>query len=355
MLGRRFSDRTVFACLVAVHFLVSGGWKIFPDLVASYPFLSGDSHDWIANGLFLAGHDVVYTARPPLLPLVLAALSSLSLLDLYPVLAQLLVHGTAVGLFALLRLDTSRRVAGVVAAAWLLDTTWLKLTLPVMADVPAACLLFWALYCWRGGGLLRAGLFAGLAAVTQPLAFLVAFPVALTVWITRQPEVERWRLGTAGLLFVLPTLAWVVVKKLFVGVVGDMSLRHWSLLRLHFDSVDFYASALVAFVGLPALVGILLGGVALGRRALRRDAWSLLLLTTLGTILTFFVFLYDFEAARFLAHVYPLLAVLLAEGLQGLKGRAQGVACVVILVWAVLPSPGTAATPRCRTIGRAHV
>ena len=36
------------------------------DLNLTYPFVGGDSHDWIANGLRLAGEDVRYSGRPPL-------------------------------------------------------------------------------------------------------------------------------------------------------------------------------------------------------------------------------------------------------------------------------------------------
>ena len=45
------------------------GWRLVPhDLVLTYPFLGGDSLDWIANGLFWAGHPTRFSGRPPLLP-----------------------------------------------------------------------------------------------------------------------------------------------------------------------------------------------------------------------------------------------------------------------------------------------
>src|SRR5881628_1542732 len=69
-------------CLLRLALLVPA------DLNLTYPFVGGDSHDWIANGLRLAGEDVRYSGRPPLLPLVIALLHRLSALSWLPLLLQ---------------------------------------------------------------------------------------------------------------------------------------------------------------------------------------------------------------------------------------------------------------------------
>lgn len=70
----------------------------YPDLALHYPFAGGDAWDWIANGLRIAGHDVRYSGRPPLLPLLLAALERLSALAAFPALNLLALPVACAGL-----------------------------------------------------------------------------------------------------------------------------------------------------------------------------------------------------------------------------------------------------------------
>lgn len=338
-------DLAAFSALVLLHFLAFSRMLIYPDLIFSYPFTGGDSPDWIANALFLAGHDVTYTARPPLLPVLLAALNRLALLDFYPLLAQFLAHSTICGLYGLLRLDYSKLIAGIVATAWLMNTTWLKLSLPLMADVPAACLLFWCVFFWRRSDHAQAGLLGGLSAVTQPVALVLAAPVLLTLILFRRQDLTCRRFLVGGLLFVAPTGLWLLFKKALVGQLGDVSsLRHWSLLIPHLDSVGYYAYAAGAFVGPIAMVGILLGSLSFLRRA-RRDPWCFFLLAVIATILAFFVLLYNFNSLRFLAYVFPLSAVLLAEGLHRLPRFGKRLLLPAVLIWAIIPAPSSAPDP----------
>ncbi len=116
----------------------------YPDLNLDYPFVDGDSHDWIANGLHYAGHAVRFSARPPLLPLALAALDGLGALAWWPVLALLLFLATVAGFYDLAARLVPPAAAFVAALVVLLDASVLGLTLEVMADVPAACLLLWS-------------------------------------------------------------------------------------------------------------------------------------------------------------------------------------------------------------------
>src|SRR5204862_244837 len=68
-------------------------------LSLTYPFAGGDSYDWIANGLRLAGEDVRYSGRPPLLPGVIALLHRLSALSWLPLLLQGLFLATVLVLY----------------------------------------------------------------------------------------------------------------------------------------------------------------------------------------------------------------------------------------------------------------
>lgn len=71
----------LLAALAAVEFLFLSSGLIYPDPILNYPFPGGDTQDWIANGLFYIGQDVRYSARPPLLPLVLAGLHQAGVME----------------------------------------------------------------------------------------------------------------------------------------------------------------------------------------------------------------------------------------------------------------------------------
>ncbi len=332
----------LFAALVVVHFLFLTSRLLVPDLILNYPFMGGDSLDWVSTGLFYAGNDVRYTSRPPLLPVVIAGLSALSALDLLPVLIQVLTHVTSLGLFRLLCLDYSRSLAWIVSATWLMNGNWLRLSFDVMADVPAACLLTWAVISWRRSGSARpgyalTGLFGGLSAITQQLALLLPVVVMLTLLAFRRRDLASRPLLLGAVLFVAPTGLWLLWMRRALSLAGD-DLSHWGLLRFHTDSIGHYLYQYVAFVGLPATVGILLGITSFLRR-MRNEPWCFFVLSLQVVTGAFFVLLYDFNSLRFLAYVFPLSAVLLAEGLSRLRRPTTALSLALLtFVWA-LPFP----------------
>jgi hypothetical protein len=87
------------------------------DLNLTYPFMDGDSWEWIANGLRLAGEDVRYSGRAPLLPLAVALLHRLSALSWLPVLLQGLFVATVLAFYSLATRLVPRRAAFTVAPA----------------------------------------------------------------------------------------------------------------------------------------------------------------------------------------------------------------------------------------------
>ncbi len=68
--GRIGSELSWWAliALVMANCVYLGHQLTVSDLIWNYPFMRGDAHDWIANGLYLAGEDVRYSGRPPLVP-----------------------------------------------------------------------------------------------------------------------------------------------------------------------------------------------------------------------------------------------------------------------------------------------
>ena len=338
---RREPQLAWLVVFLAGHLVFISRQLVYPDLIASYPFLGGDAQDWITNGLYLAGHDVRFSGRPPLLPLILAVLSRGSALYLYPLLAQTLVHVTVLGLYCSLRRGTPKTLAAFLALGWLVSSTWQRLSFEVLADTPAACLLAWSVIAWRRGGeepgYLLAGLFAGASAVTQQLALLMVIPVLLTLLCFRRQDFRSWRLWAGAGLFLAPTWFWLLYRKSVTGTFGDVHNRQWSLLGFHTDAIGQYAFAFVAFVGIPAAILIAAGVVSFAARS-RRQPWCLFLLSLTAVILVFFVLFYDYVSPRFLCYIYPLSIYFLARGLLCLRFPAViWAAATVAVLWGSVP------------------
>src|SRR5581483_4413849 len=128
-------------------------------------------------GLRLAGADVGYSGRSPLLPLVIALLDRLSALRLLPVLLHGLFLSAVLAFYSLAVRLFPRRAAFTAAVALLACFSLGNLSLQVMADVPASCLLLFAVRSFALADedrrrYLTGGLWAGLAALTQSAGLL---------------------------------------------------------------------------------------------------------------------------------------------------------------------------------------
>jgi 4-amino-4-deoxy-L-arabinose transferase-like glycosyltransferase len=349
-------DRLLWALLAAcaVSFLAVAAHLRLRDLILDYPFTDGDSWDWIANGLRLSGADVRYSGRPPLLPLAIALLDRLGMLRALPVLLVLGFH-LAVVVFYLLAARLLPRRAALVAALFLLvDASLRGLSLEVMADLPAATLLVAALYFFdrageRPGSYLGAGLAAGLAALTQPAAVLALPAAAVAAAVHRRRDLRSPRLWLGALAAAgLPAL-WALAKRLAFGAGGDLLVRPADLLRLHLGSAATYLFAAISLAGLPALAAFAPGLALAARRARESATWLLVVLLVAGYAV-FFVFVYDYNAKRFL--LYPLFPAALCLGLalaalSGASARASrsrrtafAAASLLVLAAAALPLPG---------------
>jgi hypothetical protein len=333
-------------CLIVWASLASR--LVYPDLVIDYPFMGGDSQDWIANGLAMAGFDVRFSVRPPLLPLVIAVLERLSLLEWLPVGLLGVCCASSVLLYLALRGRCSRWLALTVAVVTLLNHSWLSLGLQVMADVAAACLLFAGTVFFVWGGerhprlFLFAGLFIGLSAVTQQLALLFPIPAVVAVLAVRRDLLRRWQLYVGGLVSVLPWTVWSGYKWLAFGTAGDVVLRNWDVLRLSLTDVDSSLFTLASLLGVPGVVISAVGAVLLVLDSRWRFR-GVLIAGLILVILVFFVFLYSSNAKRLLAYVVPLAAIASVELLARLPGGTLRTAAAGMFVAAsLLPFPSAA-------------
>jgi Dolichyl-phosphate-mannose-protein mannosyltransferase len=335
-LARRL--RWVLVALCLALFAVLAPHLVYPDLNLDYPFVDGDSHDWIANGLFFAGHDVRYSGRPPLLPLALALLDRLGLLPWWPVLGLTLFLATVVGFYTLAARLFPAAAAFAAALLLLADYSLQGLALDLMADVPASCLLLWSaraflLAQWEGtstaAGAARprrylwSGLLAGLSALTQPMALLLPLAAGVTLAAKRRRDLAtRWPWIGAALALGCPA-AWMLVRRIAFASYGESLLNHRRLLGFHLSGTRFYAGSLLSMLGMPACLLLAAGIVLAVIRAWRgRDpepaAASLFALLLFASLLGFVTFCYRWDAKRLVVYAVWPAGLLLAEALSPL-------------------------------------
>lgn len=342
--GGRDPLQQALAALCFASLLLTAIPLLHRDLNLDYPFMDGDSYDWIANGLFLAGRDVRYSGRAPLLPLAIALLDRLGALPVLPLLLQVLFHGTVLAFYGLATSILPRRAAFAAALALLLDHSLRGMSLQVMADVPASCLLLLAIRAFaraedRPRSYVGAGLLAGLAALAQPVTALWVLASLVTVLALRRRHTREPRFWAGLLLFAILQAAWLASKAIVFGANSDHLARQAGLVHPHASAVLFYLWAWVALLGLPAGLLAAAGLVPAVRRA-GASAPRFFSLVLLAFLLTFFVFFYDFHAKRFLVYAVWPAGLLLAEALALLRQRAAfGVVAGLAVLTAALPLP----------------
>jgi hypothetical protein len=313
---------------------------VYPDLNLDYPFQDGDSPEWIAAGLHLAGHDVRDPGRLPLLPLAIALLDRLSALPWLPVVLQVLFHGTILAFYRLAARQAPRRAAFVVALALLLSHSLHGMSLQMMADVPASCLLFLAGRAFVLRRYPASGFLGGLSALTQAAGLLAAIPAALTVLLHRRRDLRSVGLWIGLSLFIGLQGLWILTR-----ATGRMAPRQWDLIHPNLGSLPFYLYSLASLLGLPGVL-LLAAGLALGIQAARRDESRFFWLMLLAIVAVFFVVFYDFDAKRFLVYLIWPAGLFVADALGRLRARsAFGAAAVLLVVGSALPLPGPGSDP----------
>jgi hypothetical protein len=335
-----------FAACAALHVAWLASQLVYPDLNLDYPFHDGDSGDWIANGLRLAGEDVRFTGRPPLLPFAIALAERLGLLAWVPVLLTASFHATALAFYRLAARLHPRRVAAAATVTLLVAYSLQGISIQVMADLPAAGLLFlgarsWILAAETSRRYLTSGGLAGLATLAQPIAALWLPAALVGIALARRRDLRRaW--PWAGVVLFAAVVAAGRMLQLALAGAGIHGARSADLVRPHLDAIAFYGWSAASLAGLPALGLIALGAAIAARRAADGDATDLFCLTLIAGTVGFFVLLYDFNASRFLLFAVWPVGLLLARGLAAVPRVAAPVAAGLAIVGAALPHPGVA-------------
>lgn len=295
------------------------------DLNWWYPFLTGDSYDWINNGLYWAGAPLRPSFRPPGLPLVVAGLEKLGALSWLPVLNFALLGATAVVLYFLLRDRFRPSVAALSAWVFYANGSQQDFARWILAEVWAIFFLVLAvLFHVRAGRRPAAYVPLGVAVGLSFLFHYAALPAALglvaAILRTRRAHLrEAWLWIGAAAGGFLPAV-WLVLR--WRRYASDpWPARHGVEALVGFvpQNLRFYAFDALALLGLLVLPLYLAGALRCMDRSgreerLLRNVFAPFL-TTLGL---FFGLFYDWTDKRFLLYLFPFSLGFFALGVEGL-------------------------------------
>jgi hypothetical protein len=330
------------SCILSLIFVIialRSALLIYPDLNLTYPFLAPDSYDWIANGICHEGYDVNCSFRPPALPLIIAGLDALGILDLLPALNQLVLFGM---LFIAYRM-TARwfgRPASVLVTLILFFNYFLQnLSLYILADIYAAFFILAGVYCYAGAesderNYGYAALWLSVSYMFQS-AVVFVMPALLVHWVF-----FRERLGLKNIIrTALPPLlligGWLIYKKARFGSVPPYSVQQAALLKLHSSSILFYLINTVSVLSVGFFLLVLLGiaGAAAVRENRIRSFLCLNALVSAGWF-AFWVFCYTWNDRRFIVYLLfflvPFAAVAVAYGVS-LFARANALGKALLI------------------------
>jgi len=317
--------------------------QLYPDLIFSYPFITFDGFEWIAEANHYLDHGLAAKYRNPGLPLTIAAFKLLGSERFFPVLLVLLYVGFLASLYWLLRGIVSRGVACFTVLSFSFCFRIQSLFDVVLADSWAILLqvLSMALLLRaadRPRNLLAAALFAGLSFNYQ---YAIAFVLPAYAYFVHRElgsvfSSERRRTLLWAVALGLATAAPHFVHLLSeVGTLFPVSKDPTRLVGLHFFGLFPYAVNFLAFLGIPFAAVVVVGfATSLGDPRPRVQFFHYVLF---GNFL-FWVLLYAWIDARFLIYFVPCFAFYFAYGVTraGILGwfdprRRPAALCLLML------------------------
>ena len=303
---RNFSK--IFFSLIAIFLLIKACFLIYPNLNISYPFLAPDSYDWIANGLHYGGYDVNFSFRPPALPLIIALLDSLGILELLPVLNQLALFLILLVFYMMIARRFSP-LTGIVTTAIVFFNFFLQnLSLYILADTYALLFMLAGCYFYMEAEndekrYLSASLSLCVSYIFQSAVIFVIPAIILHYLVFRR----RARL-TVCLRAVLPPLlligGWLVWKRIQFGTFLGYGTQQLKLLKLHFDSLFFYLINTVSVLGVLVFLLVVFGLFVCALLKDKRIIHYMYLNVMLSVSwVIFWVFLYTWNDRRFIIYL----------------------------------------------------
>lgn len=309
----------------ALFLCYKAGFLLYPDLAVTYPFLSHDSFQWIADGLYYSGSNLEPSYRNPGLPLFVALLSKLGVLRALPI-----VHTALLGIFfiyltRLLLIFYSLETVALTVLFLFFNVKIQTFFDLVLADPWAVTLQLISLYyLFKSEQNIKCLIFAyvaaGLSFICQyALIFIAPMYLVHAYYLLAMQRDARRRLVTYCCFAVM--LAFLIVAPNFVykaikfGNPFHSKVTHFGLVQPHFYSVFYYLFGFFGFFGIPAATAIIVGFFSALHEKGRISFFYIQAYCYIG----FWIFLYVWHDVRFILYLVPCCAFFLAYCIDKFK------------------------------------
>ena len=318
----------------------------------TYPFLTPDSFDWIANGFFYKGYDVYSSFRAPGLPMIIAFLENFRILNFLPLLNQIILASSLVILYKMLRIYFKLSIVILTMVIVFFNFFIQNISLYILADIYAAFLILLGFFFYIRGDNKRnyilASLFWALSFLFQ-YALFYFLPAIFLHFIIFKRKINRKYLLLSTSTFIAVLAPWFIYKKLVFGSMIRAGNRQIEFINFHFDSAFFYLFNMISSFGILFFTAILVGLFL--SSFVKTGSKKLSFLYSLGLILaswtTFWVFTYDGNDKRFIIYIFfflvPFLSIAIEYFLNLMaKTNVFGKVILILLFLAIISSSSIA-------------
>ncbi|MBN1617745.1 hypothetical protein JW887_00175 [Candidatus Dojkabacteria bacterium] len=314
----------------------------------TYKFFSPDSYDWISNGIHLFSEKYI-TVRNPGLPLIIKFLWSLNLMFLLPYINHIFLGLLFYYISKILNILNVSKVSKIVCMSILFFNYYLNdYANYILTDVYCIALISMSLFVLLKKNWYFAFFILGIGSLFQNFPLFLA-PFWYLYWFIDQ---EKWKFINSDILAILkksvlfvlvtliPVLPWFIYKFIIWGNPLYTKVAQFSLLKLHYNTVIYYAIAILKVFSVPLIGLLLINTLSDIRNAILRKFKNVRkqYFFYLGSffVLFFWVFLYDWSEVRFLFYLIPFIIPLFSFSIDSLKENMK-IALIILLPILLFP------------------
>lgn len=344
--AERYVLLAILVFLLIKSLLITNFTANTTEFLQTYRFVFSDSYDWVANGVRLFQNDGI-TYRSPGLVLLIKLLHGLHLVFLLPIIGNLVFFILLLFLYKLSRQVASEKISlalvGIIALNYSLNLS----ANSILADMYMITLVAASSYYLITKRYFISFLLLATSILFQDIGYLLMF-----LWAGYYAFYEResWlkqlrrknyqyfiRGGLYGLAALLPILTWNVYKFIKFGDPLYSKVAHVELLRINFNSLDFYLFNATSMFGLGVLLVVIF--VLFNIKDMLKNRLLVWCLAGLLFNFVFWVLMYEWDDRRFLVYFVPFFFPVFAYFLQAVRrfGRPQLVFVLLLFYTSILP------------------
>lgn len=286
----------------------------FPNFIFTYPWISYDGYQWIADSLYYLNRHINITQRNPLLPITFAVLRTFDAVEIFPWILGLLTFLFYVSLYWLSRAFLKPNAARITIF-WFFFVFRIHAFFDfILADPWAITTITFGL-----GSLVRVRAnprylvgAAGFFGLSLNYQFAAGFMSPALIWFVLAGLGMEWCrshlkiIAMAGLLFLALALPQFISKWIVFGSPLYSHVIHFPLIRFHLFGLPGYFVGFFAFLGWPLA---LLVAAGLKRATSQRSPeWQLIHLSA-TCMFVFWILCYLWLDIRFLLYLVPMWVV----------------------------------------------